>query len=554
MTDNFESISKEIANDFLQSIIFIDDKAYSDIDESDVRHEFDAQAITKEFAKDKKICAVYQPKSEEDIEVFSLIAQKADVTVLDWQIIFNESLPDNGLDTEDSSSDEDDDDDDDIRGKYTKRIINNLLTSKSSRNSLKLIIVYTGDSNLSDISLDINKELIVNGIKGFKISDDDSCCVFSDSCKILVRSKSNGGNSRSKYNAALIDKEIKYEELPTFITAEFSKLTNGLLSNFALLSLTAIRQNFYQILNIFSKKLDAAYLTHQSLLPNTDDANELLVELLGDTFTSILRANNLNSNLDDKVIRLWLESYIKPESKPKFGNDGLPTSEFYQRNLEELDLEALLKPEEDVKKKFINVLHQSGISKNSAEKNYKKYAFSMFHNEDEDENKKFALLCQHKNLIHYDDHTPTLSLGTVVRSSKGENKYFVCIQQRCDSVRISRTDSRRFLFLSLTTVDGSGKFNFLTPDGKKLKLDRSTYDIRTVKFYGSEEGFVKVVKDGTTGELFFEPLHYTNLEDVSEKFEFVFELKDLYAQRVVSDYSASLARVGIDEPDWVRLS
>jgi len=285
MTDDFQSLSNEIANDFIQSIVFIDDKAYSTGE--DQNHEFDAHAITKAFSKDKKICAIYKPESKSDIRMFSQIAEKADVTVIDWQIILSEhNIPVESLE---------EDDNDEIKGIYTKKIISDLLSSQSNQNSLKLIIIYTGDSNLTEIAIEINEHIKQSGIKKFTIDEGDPCCVFSNSCRILVVTKSNGGAGRQKHNPSMIKNEVTYDELPKYISTEFTKMTNGLLSNFALQSLTVIRKNFHQILNIFSKELDTAYLTHQSLLQTTDDANELLVELLGDTFTSILRYQNIHT-------------------------------------------------------------------------------------------------------------------------------------------------------------------------------------------------------------------------------------------------------------------
>lgn len=550
--NDFESRSKQVANDFLQSIIFIDDKAYKR-ESADPKHDFDAQTISIEFAKEGKICSVFQPMSKDDINSLPAIAAKADVTVIDWEIILPES---EGAD--------DDDDDDEIKGKHTKEIIKNLLNSKRKRNNLNLIVIYTGEVDLLSISEEILSYLKSNEINDFVISDEDLCCVYSNNCKIIIRAKSNGGEGQGKHLPALRNKMLTYEELPDFIICEFSKMTNGLLPNFALQSLTAIRENVFQILNIFNKELDSAYLTHQSLLNNTDDANELLVDLIGDTFTSILRTKNLNNNLNQDVTNAWLEHYIKDEDKPKFNSKGKLSEETFTRN--KALLTKLLKSSPDVLKKFKNVLDTVGVSKASTEKSLKKYAINMFHDNDEHENKnrKFALLCQHKDLIHYDDHIPTLSLGTVVKSNIEPHKYLLCIQQRCDSVRLSKNENRRFLFLSLSIVDGSEKFNFLAPSGQKLKLDNSTYDIRTVKFSGSEAGTVNAVKEEATNKSFFEPLHYSevipdsevvlDLEKSREKFEFVFELKDLYAQRVVAEYSASLARVGVDEPEWVRLS
>lgn len=286
---------------------------------------------------------------------------------------------------------------------------------------------------------------------------------------------------------------------------------------------------------------------------NTDDANELLVELIGDTFASILRANNLGRVLDENFISLWLDENVKNINKPKYDKKGKKTAETYV--LDKDIIKELLKPYSNVEKKFSNVLNQKvDISKSSvAEKeNYKKYAFDLFQDDTENEsiNTGFANLCQHKNLIHHEGYIPTLGLGTIVRSSLCTEKYLVCIQQRCDSVRIKETEERRFLFLSLSVTKDNKKFDFITSEGLKLTLDRQTYHLRTVKFNGSADGTVKA--EDNEGSFLFKQIHAS--DELIETFEFIFELKDLYAQRIVVDYSASLSRVGLDEPEWVRLS
>ena len=362
-----------------------------------------------------------------------------------------------------------------------------------------------------------------------------------------------------KFDPDLLDKEVSYDDLPGFINTEFSKMTSGLISNFALKSLTAIRENSHQILNIFSKQLDTAYLTNQLLLVNTEEANELLVELLGDTFTSILRANNLNKFIDDDTVNLWIDENVVNTNKPKYDKKGDGIAGEYE--LKKEMIKDLLKPHPKVFDKFQNVLSQTTLSKGQlTKKSYKKYAFDLLHNESEKESRNidFANLCQHKNLVHNELYIPTLSLGTVVKSTLGINNYLVCIQQRCDSVRIDESGGRRFLFLTLSVPNTNGDFDFVSPNGQKLSLGKKTFNIRTVKFNGSEDGVVK--PNSEDGHFFFEPLHAAVEPSVeppdasSEKFEFVFELKDLYAQRIVTDYSASLSRVGLDEPEWVRLS
>ena len=57
MPNNFLATAESIANDFLQSVVFIDDKAYTS--ETSNEHYFNALEISNQFAKSQKICAVY---------------------------------------------------------------------------------------------------------------------------------------------------------------------------------------------------------------------------------------------------------------------------------------------------------------------------------------------------------------------------------------------------------------------------------------------------------------------------------------------------------------
>ena len=117
-------------------------------------------------------------------------------------------------------------------------------------------------------------------------------------------------------------------------------------------------------------------------------------------------------------------------------------------------------------------------------------------------------------------------------------------------MRIANGDIRRFLFISLDLVDHNSPFDFITPNGEKLYLNRKTYDLKTIKFLASDDGSVRAERDQDS--LIFKQFH--QMEDGIESFEYLFELKELYAQRIVDDYSSGLSRVGLDEPEWVRLS
>ncbi|WFC15610.1 response regulator receiver domain [Aeromonas salmonicida] len=543
----FTELSQEVTDKFIQNIIFIDDKAYNHGGVRD-QHEFDAQEVTKIFSKKGKICAVYKPEAVSDLDYLTPIAKKSDVTILDWQIVLEEEE----LEGEVDGDDEADADVDDVRGIYTKRIITSLLSDTDTENCIKLILVYTGELDLQEIASSIEISLRDGDIQGFHIHENDPCSVISSNCKIMVISKSNGGTDRA-HLPMLANKRKRYDELPDFISEQFSEMTNGLLSIFAMESLSEIRKNFHHILTLFSKNLDAAYLAHQTLLPNTSDANELLVQLLSDTFSSIIKYKNLNHFLDEEVVRLWLDHNIEAGERPFYTKDGAVDEHQNARYLRNTDtLLELLKSNPDVKEKFLSSLpgiNGQKIPKSKIELLMKKYAATLFSELDVAEavNKDFAKLCYHRSAIFSPEHLPYLSLGTVVKSTLNEGCYYICIQQRCDSVRIEDAEARRFLFISLDVVNNDCGFNFLTPDGTKLKINKSTYSLRTIKFNGTN-GVALARRDGDIK--YFEPTYYSDASP--EKFEFIVELKELYAQQIVESYSSSLSRVGLDEPEWVR--
>ncbi|QYS85805.1 hypothetical protein JJC03_11930 [Flavobacterium oreochromis] len=200
--------------------------------------------------KKKKVCGVYCPKTKDDIENYKFIIKKADVVILDWKIILSK----------DEAEDLDADDDDDPRGIYTLDILKNIVQDiNQNKESLKLIIVYTGERDLNGITDQIFDKLHV--LKNDLVKE--SCKIYSSNTKILIRAKSSVGDDEidNKFNhlVGLNDKIIKYKDLPKLVVDEFTLMTNGLLSNFALLSLTILRENSSKILGLFSKEKDGAF-------------------------------------------------------------------------------------------------------------------------------------------------------------------------------------------------------------------------------------------------------------------------------------------------------
>lgn len=528
---SFSLKSQEIANDYIQSIVFLDDRAYKHVDIAKPNNSFDALKITQSFAKSKKVCAVYQPQTTEDIEDFKIISTKADAIVLDWEINFPKIV-------EPGNEEEDDDHE---AGLYTKAIIkHSLFDGEIIKESTKIIVVYTGDyALLKNIVNEIYKE-VFNEKPNF-VLDEDNLCINYLSFKVIVRAKKTEINNQS--NKHFEDFMVSYDDMPNFILNQFTELTSGLLPNFALLSLTTLRNNSSKILRLFSKEMDSAYLGHKSLIPKQEDSEDLLIELFGDSVKDLLFYSDINNkvaaDIDD-----WIDSNILEEQFEHNNNTYLKKIEI---------VKALLhSKEEDAKKRFTAVLEGApGVIKNHFLDNPTK-VFTKKSNIDnvEMQNKNFAKLTHHKSLFLPKEIEPRLTLGTLIKSTK-EDKYYICIQQKCDSVRINKDTERKFLFLPLLVVPetNKGKFDLITNSNIELKKDKSSYSIRTIKFCSNNDlGIIKAVKNEEGRYIFKQK--YTEITD--EQFEWILDLKDLHAQRIVVDYASTLSRVGLDESEWLR--
>lgn len=184
MADRFIEQSKEIANNFIQNIVFIDDKAYK---EDSTNNAFSALDVSNAFAKTGKICAIYAPKSVSDIDSYNVILKKADVVILDWYL-------DIERDVEQQLEPDADADNDEPRGEFTLKLLQQL-TSDAGTDKLKLIIVYTGETGISDI-----KDAIINNIDSESFKDNDYTIKSSNVC-IIIRAKA-GKNSNTYRNTS----------------------------------------------------------------------------------------------------------------------------------------------------------------------------------------------------------------------------------------------------------------------------------------------------------------------------------------------------------------
>lgn len=540
MSDKFFDTSKTIANDFLQSVVFIDDRAFITEKETN-EHEFSAVEITRAFANSQKVCAVYRPETLDDIDNLSLLAKKADVTVLDWRINLAEE------DVEDENGEEDAEEID-PRGPHTLKIIREILSDPlTGKGSLKLILIYTGETDLPGIT-----DVIYQNLQEQKIQNvqRDDCTVFTENIRIHVLAKQSG-EDQFKHNPELKKKIVPYKDLPDYILTQFTNMTSGLLTNFVLQSLTAIRANTFRLIKLYEKELDASFLAHRLLLPDPEDAKEQLIEMISHSIEALLHYNKTGESASLERINEWINTR-------KFTNQVISIS---NKNLT-VDTAFVLAWAENgfveaCKRRWVDQAIGE-LTKNQIEKFVKKerelHKEGSTHvrevHEADSIDSKFSILTHHKSNLKQPSSAPSLTLGTLIKQIPIENgkeqeeRYYLCIQARCDSVRVDAL--RKFLFLPLEKVEGNSKFHFVVEekDFTRLRIIKQAFELRTIKFTPNAEQQV-VLAHNSDAKYYFESNH-------GERFQWLADLKEAHAQREVNNFAAKISRVGLDESEWLR--
>ena len=171
-------------------------------------------------------------------------------------------------------------------------------------------------------------------------------------------------------------------------------------------------------------------------------------------------------------------------------------------------------------------------------------------------NLEFSRLCSLKReafglRMPVEGWTPRLTLGTILQLREGgKDTFLICLQPRCDSVRLEKDKIWNFPFLILEKA--KSKMNIvikafdgeLKPVDKKLYYDpkprnQIVYQFKSVTgdaIVSSNEGGVFKFKD-----------------DMNHKeFWWIADLKDFVAQKIADEISTRIGSVGFDEYEWLR--
>jgi len=548
----FEQQCSQAASRFLQTAVLVDDRAefqqataVDDGDDDDVgdfqepldlaaapigeavaqarRENLDAGAITKGFAEKGLICSVLKPVGEGTIEKDVIrLAPRSDIIVLDWQM----GDTDNG----------------DIALRIIKSV---LMIDRRFGGRLRLFAIYTGVRDLQTVADRIAEQAssLTAGEDLFEFFND------TQTTKVVILGKGtpedheNGQGGRCAEEGGLAERLI----------AEFARFSGGILRNATLASMGYLRDNTHRLLARLNGSLDAPLVTHFALVGSPQDSQQYVADLILQEIEAQVPLNDIvaeyagSAAMKARIAKVYADGKHSrivlnktgttvrdiPKETAKALIDG-PTAALtphFEEFATELQLNVDQMPKlfarEQIAKKLYCVLgdtFEEGLRK------HEDFAIASgirLTNSGDFESKLL----------------PTVRLGTVIHD---EEHYYVCLTPVCDSVRL-RGKRANFLFGRL--IEHQSKFNFIIDDRserKRLFIDRKDPVLRTFELLPGADETIRVQKKN------FYIDYAVPLADTPGVVRWVAEIKPMQAQRVVGSITSNLARIGLDEFEWLR--
>jgi hypothetical protein len=346
---------------------------------------------------------------------------------------------------------------------------------------------------------------------------------------------------------------VSEKDLTERLIDDFTEMTQGLLSNIALKSLGALRDNTHRILHKFDKRLDAPYLTHRALVSPADEAQQHPVPLLTAEFNDVLEDCGIDGNASIEIIEKWIDHQLHHGEMDLINKFESYSVAQLRKALSELIRNGIGVEVERLKtdttlSKWRKKLET--ISRGDSD-----HFLTQLLIKDETADSRdldFAILTTMRS--RYDNPEPILTLGTLVAiSQSGKENFFLCIQPVCDSVRLKKDTVFPFLRLHDSTEPNEyGKikpsFNIVIHDNgnyKKLRTNLKPRDILLTVLKHQVSGEIRA-KQAPNKSYFFKTL------GTKPNLRWIGNLKFAHAQRIANDFAREISRVGLVESDWLR--
>jgi len=532
---DFFKHSKKIAEDYIETIVFIDDEAEYPEEEKPkeltspgrkrkieseppkkhfTKRKLNAKEVTEVFSGKGMICCILKPGGDTASIVSEIrkSAGRADVFVLDWDI-----KQDSGY----------------AALEILYQIIHDDIEENTQNPRIRLIIIYTGENVLHDIRDKVNEKLE----ELFSDVQKDNDFTFQKNhLRISIYAK-EGTGIPEEYK----DREVSIPELAEKIVNEFTEITKGLVSNAALFSMSVLRQKTALIMANLGKSIDVPFLAHRAMLPNPEDADSQLVDIISSEIHSLLDNYEIGKKAGIKPIKSWID---ETNEQTKFHcpvNQRIINKDIIFK----WEKRGIHKTSNDLSSYTVSNTRWEKFAKNPHKEIHK--IFMTDEGESFNGNCKFAILTSIKKR-YPDMPLPILSLGTIVAIQEGANdKMFFCLQPRCDSVCLKKHDVF-FPFVPMEEIVGDDKNFDLVIEKEENVFSKFKFDLKPnslIVYKFSVDGTDRIQAEKRNNHLYFRISNGTEIK-------FIAELKPQHAQRVANNFASKMSRVGLDESEWLR--
>ena len=532
-SQDFQGMSKSVAERFLQTVVVLDDGAYMipvEVPQTVVEPEedvaileepedgaggpadpqatptnaLDAQTLIIGFAKHGLVCAVLAPLLNEDgSEATVRASRRADIVILDWQL--------------------------GDHGERAKAIIREIIEQDASAGGrVRMMVVYT-----ASLDLEAARSAVAADLAEFKAIDRPGGILALGTRQSRVLFVSKGKTSDT-------DGRVEEAHLPARLIEEFAEMTKGLLSNVSLGSIAALRDETHHMLARFHRGLDAPFLTHRMLLASPEDAEAYAVDLVTSEFIATLQGKRIGSAYADREA---IQAALVETQQSGF-EFRIMTAKNAVASAKTVSADNLMKLVDSGPSGLADIPSFEGTTSQQEKLHERLYvAFSKSIEESVASNHEFARLSAHarERARVRDDFQARLDLGTIVQT---EEEYLVCVQPTCDTLRLQ--EATQFLFAVL--AKSKGEFDLVVQDESetdiRLKLNSKISAIRALTFEPD------VAKATVLSSAKGEEGAFTCVS--GQKYLWLCDLRASFAQRFVHRIATDLSRIGLDEFEWQR--
>ena len=422
-----------------------------------------------------------------------------------------------------------------------KDIILSLLKADAEENGrLRLVAVYTSQPGRADMAADLLNEIEGEASLKGKLRAEGPALIGGDTRIVFI-------NKRGTAPSADLD-EVLEADLPGRLIEEFAKLSDGLLATFAISAVAAIRRGAHHVLALYTKDLDGAYVAHRSALPDPDDAISFAADLISSELKNLIELDDTAArNLKAEVVEAWLARLA----------DGGHTFRTDHAEVPAAEVKKFITGGAEAVKNSQNRHHVHGNPASQAAKAKRVSPGALpriFYADAVSATQATRLLArlatfQRERIgrARLPSHwQPTLTLGTVIQAfPAGETpELMLCMQPRCDSVRLKQAFAFPFQTIDCTRTDFNIVLRDVAGDAREAWVNLKPRDSRMIAFNpnAATRTVRAVLEDGV---LVF-------IDDQGAKYAWLGDLKEMKAQKWAGDLGGRVLGVGLDDFEWLR--